>query len=149
MALGQLGSCYLLIMLNSALMFYALRKFLRRKGDEVVLERMVRYLIVVLGIADWTHIGLTLWLLPNGPAKRSGLIGMQKAGVMDKVALLAKPASWNSLVSASSGFMQCGFIEKLTISLVVLPGCEQLFGNVIITFTLFCVSTTSLLHTKL
>ncbi|KAJ1030847.1 hypothetical protein NDA18_002076 [Ustilago nuda] len=110
MALGQLGSCYLLIMLNSALMLYALRKFLRRKGDEVVLERMVRYLIVVLGVADWTHIGLTLWLLPNGPAKRSGLVGMQKAGVMDKVALLAKPASWNSL----------------------------LFGNVIITFTLFC-----------
>lgn len=51
MALGQLGSCYLLIMLNSALMFYALRKFLRGRNDEV-LERLVRYLIVVLGVAD-------------------------------------------------------------------------------------------------
>lgn len=51
MALGQLGSCYLLIMLNSALMFNALRKFLRGK-DEMVLERLVRYLLVVLGVAD-------------------------------------------------------------------------------------------------
>lgn len=51
MALGQLGSCYLLIMLNSALMFYAMRKHLRGKQDEV-LERMVRWLIVVLGVAD-------------------------------------------------------------------------------------------------
>lgn len=51
MALGQLGSCYFLIMLNSALMFYALRKFLRGRQDEV-LERLVRYLIFVLGAAD-------------------------------------------------------------------------------------------------
>lgn len=99
MALGQLGSCYLLIMLNSTLMFFAFRKFLRRKGDEMVLEKLIRYLIVVLGVADWTHIGLTLWLLPNGPAKRSGLVGMQKAGAADKLALLANPNNWNSLVS--------------------------------------------------
>jgi len=51
MALGQLGSCYFLIMLNSALMFYALRKFVRGK-DNLALEKLVRYLIVVLGAAD-------------------------------------------------------------------------------------------------
>ena len=34
-------------------MFYALRKFVRGTvGDEEVLERVVRYLIVVLGAAD-------------------------------------------------------------------------------------------------
>lgn len=109
MALGQLGSCYLLIMLNSALMFNALRKFLRGK-DEMVLERLVRYLLVVLGVADWTHIGLTVYLLPNGPPVKTGLVSVHKATVLDKFALLAKPDSWNSL----------------------------LFGNIIITFILFC-----------
>ena len=38
-------------MLNSALMFYALRKFVRGK-DNLALEKVVRYLIVVLGAAD-------------------------------------------------------------------------------------------------
>ncbi|CBQ67608.1 conserved hypothetical protein [Sporisorium reilianum SRZ2] len=109
MALGQLGSCYLLIMLNSALMFYALRKFLRGKHDEV-LERTVRYLIVVLGVADWTHIGLTIYLLPNGPPVKTGLVSIHKATAWHKFALLAQPGSWNSL----------------------------LFGNIIITFILFC-----------
>lgn len=51
MALGQLGSCYFLIMLNSALMFYALRKWLRGTND-VALERILRYLFFVLGAAD-------------------------------------------------------------------------------------------------
>lgn len=51
MALGQLGSCYFLIMLNSALMFYALREFVRGK-DNLALEKVIRYLIVVLGAAD-------------------------------------------------------------------------------------------------
>lgn len=51
MALAQLASCYFLIMLNSALMFYALRRFLRGK-DNVSLERILRYLIIVLGAAD-------------------------------------------------------------------------------------------------
>lgn len=110
MALGQLGSCYLLIMLNSALMLFALRKFLRRKGDELVLEKLIRYLIVVLGVADWTHIGLTLWLLPNGPAKRSGLVAMQKAGVIDKFTLLANPNNWNSLVSIVPKQAQTGAV---------------------------------------
>lgn len=106
MALGQLGSCYLLIMLNSALMFYALRKWLRGKNDEA-LERVVRYLIVVLGVADWTHIGITLWLLPNGPPQREGLVGVRKAGVAHKFALLAQVDSWNSLVSRSSPEEPC------------------------------------------
>lgn len=48
MALGQLGSCYFLIMLNSALMFYAIRKWTTGEAR----ERLVRYLIVVLGAAD-------------------------------------------------------------------------------------------------
>ncbi|SPO19855.1 uncharacterized protein UTRI_00252_B [Ustilago trichophora] len=109
MALGQLGSCYFLIMLNSALMFYALRKFLRGRQDEA-LERLVRYLIFVLGAADWTHIGLTIWLLPNGPPTRTGLVSINKATMVDKFALLANPANWNSL----------------------------LFGNIMITFILFC-----------
>lgn len=61
-----------------------------------------------------THIGLTIWLLPNGPARRSGLVGMHKANVWDKFLLLAQPGSWNSL----------------------------LFGNILITFFLFCVSST-------
>ncbi|EST09835.1 hypothetical protein PSEUBRA_000224 [Kalmanozyma brasiliensis GHG001] len=107
MALGQLGSCYLLIMLNSALMFYALRRYVR---DQQTLETLIRWLIVVLGVADWTHIGLTIALLPNGPPKRSGLVGMHKAGTLDKFVLLAQPGSWNSL----------------------------LFGNILITFGLFC-----------
>lgn len=51
MALAQLASCYFLIMLNSALMFFALRKFLRGK-DDVSLEKILRYLIIVLGAAD-------------------------------------------------------------------------------------------------
>ncbi|SNX81520.1 uncharacterized protein MEPE_00225 [Melanopsichium pennsylvanicum] len=109
MALGQLGSCYFLIMLNSALMFYALRKFLRFNNDEA-LERIMRYLIVVLGAADWTHIGLTLYLLPNGPPTKTGLVTVKKAGVMDKFGLLANPYNWNSL----------------------------LFGNIMITLILFC-----------
>lgn len=110
MALGQLGSCYLLIMLNSALMFYALRKMMKAKEDAEKLERLVRYLIFVLGAADWTHIGITIWLLPNGPPTRTGLIGIHKATMLDKLRLLATPGSWNSL----------------------------LFGNIIITFILFC-----------
>ncbi|ETS63469.1 hypothetical protein PaG_01754 [Moesziomyces aphidis] len=109
MALGQLGSCYFLIMLNSALMFYALRKWLRGTND-VALERILRYLFFVLGAADWTHIGLTIWLLPNGPPTRTGLVGVHKATAVDKFRLLANPASWNSL----------------------------LFGNIMITFILFC-----------
>lgn len=108
MALGQLGSCYLLIMLNSALMFYALRKELRGKQDDK-LENLLSWLLVVLGVADWTHIGLTVHLLPNGPRKM-GITGGHKAGVLDKFGLLAKPSSWNSL----------------------------LFGNIVITFILFC-----------
>lgn len=45
-----------------------------------------------------THIGLTIALLPNGPPKRSGLVGVHKATLVDKLILLAKPGSWNSLV---------------------------------------------------
>lgn len=102
MALGQLGSCYFLIMLNSALIFYALRKYLRGK-DDAVLEKVVRYLIVVLGAADWTHIGITIALLPNGPPTRTGLVAVSKAGLWDKFGLLARPGSWNSLVGTCKG----------------------------------------------
>lgn len=51
--------------------------------------------VVVTG----THIGLTIYLLPNGPPAKRGLVGIHKATALDKFALLAKPASWNSLVS--------------------------------------------------
>ncbi len=108
MALAQLGSCYFLIMLNSALMFYALRRHVR---DAAALERILRYLFVVLGAADWTHIGLTLYMLPSAPPRYAGR-GEDSAlmRAISKAGLLAHPASWNSL----------------------------LFGNVIITFVLFC-----------
>ncbi|EPQ32253.1 uncharacterized protein PFL1_00450 [Pseudozyma flocculosa PF-1] len=108
MALGQLGSCYSLIMLNSLLLFYAFRKHL--SSQPAVLEKMVYYLIAVLGIADWSHILLTLYLLPNGPPSPRILLLSSKATWHDKLVLLAQPSSWNSL----------------------------LFGNIIITFILFC-----------
>ncbi|KAN0066060.1 hypothetical protein ACQY0O_000153 [Thecaphora frezii] len=91
MALGQLGSCYLLIMLNSLFLFYAFRKHL--SSHPAVLEKMLYYLIAVLGIADWTHIGLTLYLLPNGPSY------IYEAGTWhQKWYRLCKPSSWNSLL---------------------------------------------------
>lgn len=48
-----------------------------------------------------THIGLTIWLLPNGPPVKTGLVSISKATMLDKLVLLAKPGSWNSLVSQS------------------------------------------------
>ena len=42
---------YFLIMLNSLLMFYSLRKFLGRKNP-AALESILYYLFAVLGIAD-------------------------------------------------------------------------------------------------
>lgn len=80
---------------------------MKAKEDAEKLERLVRYLIFVLGAADWTHIGITIWLLPNGPPTRTGLIGIHKATMLDKLRLLATPGSWNSLVSYRSfGLMQ-------------------------------------------
>ncbi|PWN54237.1 hypothetical protein IE53DRAFT_337431 [Violaceomyces palustris] len=97
MALGQLGSCYFLIMLNSALMFFAIRKFIR-VSDPLATERVLRYLFVVLGVADWTHILLTLYLLPNGPPHGGLLTSHQPATVLDKLKLLLVPSNWNALL---------------------------------------------------
>ncbi|PWZ02806.1 hypothetical protein BCV70DRAFT_197068 [Testicularia cyperi] len=108
MALAQLGSCYFLIMLNSAILFYTFKRL--QPSNPAVVQHLTSMLLVVLGAADWTHIGLTIALLPNGPPHQSGLVAIRKATFTDKLALLAKPASWNSL----------------------------LFGNIVITFILFC-----------
>ncbi|KDN45253.1 hypothetical protein K437DRAFT_247305 [Tilletiaria anomala UBC 951] len=103
MVLAQLGSCYFLIMLNSALVFYALRRFVK---DPVALENILYYLVFVLGAADWSHIGLTLYILPSPTPRLSN----RAPNGMDKLALLLKPSSWNSL----------------------------LFGNVMVPFILVC-----------
>ena len=50
MALAQLGSCYFLIMLNSALMFYAIRKWFSHSPRSQ--EHVLYHLFAVLGIAD-------------------------------------------------------------------------------------------------
>ncbi|KAK0563056.1 hypothetical protein OC861_005014 [Tilletia horrida] len=82
MGLSQLGSCYILIMLNSALMLYAFRTFIK---DPIALRKVLVYFFVVLGVADWTHIGLTFFGLP----------GNSQA---EKLALLMRPEGWNSLL---------------------------------------------------
>ncbi|KAE8243674.1 hypothetical protein A4X13_0g6992 [Tilletia indica] len=94
MGLSQLGSCYILILLNSSLMLYAFRTYIK---DRRALRNVLVYFFIVLGVADWTHIGLTFYGLPE-PVSGS------------KVSLLLRPEGWNSL----------------------------LFGNIAITFMLFC-----------
>ncbi|CAD6900221.1 unnamed protein product [Tilletia controversa] len=61
------------------------------------LQNVLVYFFIVLGVADWTHIGLTFYGLPE-PVSGS------------KISLLLRPEGWNSL----------------------------LFGNIAITFMLFC-----------
>ncbi|KAK0529190.1 hypothetical protein OC834_003783 [Tilletia horrida] len=82
MGLSQLGSCYILIMLNSALMLYAFKRYIK---DHDALRNVLVYFFIVLGVADWTHIGLTFYGLP-GPA------------VGSKIGLLLRPEGWNSLL---------------------------------------------------
>ncbi|CAD6974612.1 unnamed protein product, partial [Tilletia controversa] len=81
MGLSQLGSCYILIMLNSALMLYAFRTYIK---DLRALQNVLVYFFIVLGVADWTHIGLTFYGLPE-PVSGS------------KISLLLRPEGWNSL----------------------------------------------------
>ncbi|KAL9940791.1 hypothetical protein V8E36_000279 [Tilletia maclaganii] len=82
MGLSQLGSCYILILLNSALMLYAFRTFIK---DTRALRQVLVYFFIVLGVADWTHIGLTYYGLPQ-PVSGT------------KFSLLLRPEGWNSLL---------------------------------------------------
>jgi hypothetical protein len=107
MALAQLGSCYFLIMLNSALMFYAIRRWFSQ--SPAAQERVLYCLFFVLGAADWTHILLTIHFLPAIAAPAAydplGLVPFVR-----KIVLLSTDFSvWNSL----------------------------LFGNIVITLLLF------------
>lgn len=89
-------------MLNSALMFYALRRHLGATSP-ATLESILYYLFAVLGIADWTHILLTIHFLPS---RHAGTI----YPFLQKLFALLVPSNWNAL----------------------------LFGNIAITFALFC-----------
>lgn len=72
MALSQLGSCYFLIMLNSALMFFALRRFLPHAP--ATQERILYYLFFVLGAADCACRGKG-WECGQGRGKHDGSLG--------------------------------------------------------------------------
>lgn len=92
MALAQLGSCYFLIMLNSALMFYAIKRWFSQQP--VAQERVLYYLFTVLGLADWTHILLTIHFLPNPSGSTNALLAF-----VSKVWILTTDMqAWNSLL---------------------------------------------------
>lgn len=92
MALAQLGSCYFLIMLNSALMFYAIRRWFSQQP--VAQERVLYFFFTVLGLADWTHILFTIHFLPNP----SGSTNALTAFVSKLFILLTDMQAWNSLL---------------------------------------------------
>lgn len=92
MALAQLGSCYFLIMLNSALMFYAIKRWFSQQP--VAQERVLYYLFTVLGVADWTHILLTIHFLPNPSGSSNAL-----SAFASKLWILTTDMqAWNSLL---------------------------------------------------
>ncbi|PWN45896.1 hypothetical protein IE81DRAFT_284926 [Ceraceosorus guamensis] len=91
LALGQLGSCYILIMLNSALMIHAFKAHFSHEPK--ALEQVLRRFFIVLGVADWTHIGLTIYGLPSPEAGWEGTAA--------KLGLLLKPSSYNSLLAGN------------------------------------------------
>ncbi|CAO1622780.1 unnamed protein product [Parajaminaea phylloscopi] len=85
MAIAQLGSCYLLLALLSLFFFHNIRRLPLATAHR---ETLISSVLLALGIADWVHIGVTLYFLPAGPA--GGLAGL--AGQ------LARPSSWNGLL---------------------------------------------------
>jgi hypothetical protein len=92
MALAQLGSCYFLIMLNSALMFYAIRRWFSQQP--VAQERVLYFLFTVLGLADWTHILFTIHFLPNPSGSSNAL-----SAFASKLWILTTDIqAWNSLL---------------------------------------------------
>lgn len=87
MAIAQLGSCYVLLTLNGAVFFYTVKKYVQ---DPFLLQTLVQAVLIVLGIADWIHIIVTLLYLPTP-------LGAE-AGLLPKLKFLLKPTSWNALL---------------------------------------------------
>ncbi|UZJ56802.1 hypothetical protein CBS101457_006122 [Exobasidium rhododendri] len=93
MALAQLGSCYFLIFLNSALMLFFIRRHFSH--SPISQERVLYAFFFVLGAADWTHILLTIHYLPS-PSTSSSTTFL--ADFTSKLVALADYKAWNSLL---------------------------------------------------
>jgi len=91
MAIWQLGNCYFLLGLISALVFRAARDALRH--DLASQEKMVRASLTALAIADVTHVSLTWIALPAD--------------------IRAHPGSWNAMTHGNVTFTTFLFLVRL------------------------------------